>query len=185
MSKNIFPNIIKITYTTNGRDRFHWATTPVKPYKVGNICYMTYRYSVLYFLNLSLKRPPPPRKRQFLWKYPNPETVIAPCFNAFAHAQSTYFPIDLTNITSFFWSTMNIKHENHLRDIHPVRHAKHPKQILQTKHIYSKIERTRIWFCRGGGGGGLTVYVEAEYVFPIFCARQYFFSSNFRTDHLF
>ena len=26
-----------------------------QPYKVGNICYMTYRYSVLYFLNLSLK----------------------------------------------------------------------------------------------------------------------------------
>ena len=34
---------------------------------------------------------------------------------------------------------MNIKHENHLRHIHPVRHAKHPKQILQTKHIYNKI----------------------------------------------
>ena len=38
------------------RNRFHWAATPLKPYKVGNICYMTYRYySVLYFLNLSLK----------------------------------------------------------------------------------------------------------------------------------
>ena len=33
-------------------------------------------------------------KRQFLWKYPNPETVIVLCFNAFAHAQSTYFPIE-------------------------------------------------------------------------------------------
>ena len=33
-------------YTTKGRDRFHWAATPLKPYKVGNICYMTYRYSV-------------------------------------------------------------------------------------------------------------------------------------------
>ena len=42
-------------YTTKGRDRFHWAATPLKPYKIGNICYMTYRYSVLYFLNLSLK----------------------------------------------------------------------------------------------------------------------------------
>ena len=41
-------------YTTKGRDRFHWAATPLKPHKVGNICYMTYRYSVLYFLNLSL-----------------------------------------------------------------------------------------------------------------------------------
>ena len=45
----------KYFYTTKGRDRFHWAATPLKPYKVGNICYMTYRYSVLYFLNLSLK----------------------------------------------------------------------------------------------------------------------------------
>ena len=41
-------------------------------------------------------------------------------------------------------STMNIKHENHYRHIHPVRHAKHPKQILQTKHIYNKINRTTI-----------------------------------------
>ena len=42
-------------YTTKGRDRFHRAATPLKPHKVGNICYMTYRYSVLYFLNLSFK----------------------------------------------------------------------------------------------------------------------------------
>ena len=42
---------------------------------------MTYRYSVLFFLNLSLKHFFPHRKRQFLWKYPNPETVIVPCFN--------------------------------------------------------------------------------------------------------
>ena len=45
----------KYIYTTKGRDRFHWAATPLKPHKVGNICYMKYRYSVLYFLNLSLK----------------------------------------------------------------------------------------------------------------------------------
>ena len=64
-----------------GRDRFHWAATPLKPYKVGNICYMTYRYSVLYFLNMSFKKNFPHRKRQFLWKYQNPETVIVPCFN--------------------------------------------------------------------------------------------------------
>ena len=68
-------------YTTKGRDWFHWAATPLKPYKVGNICYMTYRYSVLYFLNLSLKHFFPHRKQLFLWKYPNPETVIVPCFN--------------------------------------------------------------------------------------------------------
>ena len=78
------------------RDRFHWAATPLKPYKVVNICYMTYRYySVLYFL-LSLKHFFSYRKRQFLGKYSNPETVIVPSFNAFAHAQSTYmyFPIE-------------------------------------------------------------------------------------------
>ena len=70
-----------IFYTTKGRDRFHWAATPLKPYKVGNICYMTYRYCVLYFLNLSLKHFISHKKRQFLWKYPNPETVIVPCLN--------------------------------------------------------------------------------------------------------
>ena len=70
-----------IIYTTKGRDRFHWAATPLIPYKVGNICYMTYMYSVLYFLNLSLKQFFPHRKRQFLWKYPNPETVIVSCLN--------------------------------------------------------------------------------------------------------
>ena len=88
-------------YTTKGRDRFHWAATPLKPYKVGNICYMTYRYSVLYFLNLSLKHFFCHRKRQFLWKYPNPETVIVPCFNAFAHAQ-------LMNIYFQFFAGDNI-----------------------------------------------------------------------------
>ena len=58
------------------------------------ICYMMYRYSVLYFLNLSLNHFISHRKRQFLWKYTHPEAVIVPCFNAFAHAQSTYFPIE-------------------------------------------------------------------------------------------
>ena len=70
------------------------------------------------------------------------------------------------------------------RHIHPVRHAKHPKQIPQTKHIYNKIKRTTIWFCRGGGGS-LAVYVESEYLFPIFWGRQYLFSSNFSTHRPF
>ena len=42
-------------YTIKGRDRFHSSATPRKPYKFGNTCYMTYRNSVLYFLNLTLK----------------------------------------------------------------------------------------------------------------------------------
>ena len=42
-------------YTTKGRDRFHWAAILLKPYRIGNICYMTYNCSVLFFLNLSLK----------------------------------------------------------------------------------------------------------------------------------
>ena len=55
-------------YTTKGRDRFHWAPTPLKPYRVGNICYMTYRLRVLYFLNFSVKQFFFHKKRQFLWK---------------------------------------------------------------------------------------------------------------------
>ena len=35
-----------------------------------------------------------------------------------------------------------------------------------------------------GRGGGLAVYVESEYLFPIFCGRQYLFLSYFSTDHL-
>ena len=64
-------------------------------------------------------------------------------------------------------------------------HAKHHTQILQTKHIYNKIKRTTILFCGGGEHMGLAVYVETEYLFPIFCGRQYLFSSNFSTAHLF
>ena len=37
----------------------------------------------------------------------------------------------------------------------------------------------------GEVGGGLAVYVESEYLFPISCGRQYLFSSNFSKDHLF
>ena len=108
--------------------------------------------------------------------------MILPLFYLKAQANTGALPIlcafyciNLLNLTT----TMNIKHENHLRHIHPVRHAKHPKQIIQTKHIYNKIKRTTISFC-GGGAGVLTVYVESEYLFPIFCGRQYQFSSNFR-----
>ena len=31
-------------YTTKGRDRFHWAATPLKPYKFGNICYLSLKH---------------------------------------------------------------------------------------------------------------------------------------------
>ena len=55
----------KKIYTTKGRDRFHWAATPLKPHKVKKICYMTYRYSVLYFLNLSLKHFSPTENGKF------------------------------------------------------------------------------------------------------------------------
>ena len=65
-------------YNTKGRDRFLGAATPLKPYKVGNICDITYKCSVLYFLNLSLKQSFFHRKRQFLRKYPNSDRVIVP-----------------------------------------------------------------------------------------------------------
>ena len=59
---------------------------------------------------------------------------------------------------------MNIKHENHKRHSHTARHAKHPKQILQTKHIYNKIKRTTIWFW-GGGGGGILQFMTSQNIY--------------------
>ena len=53
----------------------------MKPYKVGNICYMTYRYSVLYFLNLSLKHFFLPQKTAIFVKISKFKTVIVPCLN--------------------------------------------------------------------------------------------------------
>ena len=158
-------------YTTKGRDRFHWAATPLKPYTVGNICYMMYRYSVLYCLwNIFYHG-----KRQFLWTYRNPETVIVPCFNVSRTlnrrtSQSLY-------IVSA--SVCSIKR----RHIHPVRHAKHPKQILQTKHTFTTKSRGRPFDSAGERGVGLAVYVESEYLFPIFYGRQYLFSSIFSKDN--
>ena len=68
---------IYTTYT-NGGDRFHLADTPLKPKLVGNICYMTYRYSVLYFLNLSLKHFFPQKTAIFV-KISKSETVLVLC----------------------------------------------------------------------------------------------------------
>ena len=52
---------------------------------------------------------------------------------------------------------------------------------VEMKHIYNKIKRTTILFC---GEGGLADYVESEYLFWIYCVRQYLFSSKFSTDHV-
>ena len=57
------------------------------------VIYMTFGYSVLYFLNLSLKHFPP-KKTAIYVKISKSEVVVVPCLNAFAHAQSTYFPIE-------------------------------------------------------------------------------------------
>ena len=54
-------------------------------------------------------------------------------------------------------SLLNIKG----RHIHSERHAKHPKQILQTKHTFTTKLRGPP-FDYAGEGGGLAVYVEAE-----------------------
>ena len=40
------------------------------------------------------------------------------------------------------------------RHIHPVRHAKHPKQILQTKHTFTTKLRGRPFDSAGEGGSG-------------------------------
>ena len=34
--------LLFLIYNTNGRDRFHWAATPPKPYQVGNIIGIVY-----------------------------------------------------------------------------------------------------------------------------------------------
>ena len=36
---------MKHIYTTKGRDRFHWAVTPLKPHKVGNIWKKTEKWA--------------------------------------------------------------------------------------------------------------------------------------------
>ena len=71
----------KKIYNTKGGDRFHWAATPPKPYTVGNIWYMTYNVWCIILPKFVGETFFSHRKRQFLWKYPNPETVIVPCFN--------------------------------------------------------------------------------------------------------
>ena len=69
--------------------------TPLKPYKVRNICYMTYSYSVLYFLNLSLKHFffPPTENGNFCENIQSGDRNHS-VFYRVAHAQSTYFPIE-------------------------------------------------------------------------------------------
>ena len=149
------PVYIDIIYTTTGRDRFHWAASPLKPYKVGNICYMTYRYSMyMYFLNLSLKHFFSHRKRQLLWKYPNPETVIVPCFNVSRMPNRRTSQSKIEDVVH----CKCISLLNKGRHIHPVRHAKHSKQILQTKHTFTTKLRGRPFDSaglRGGGGAGI------------------------------
>ena len=107
-------------YTTKGRDRFHWAATPLKPYKVGNICYMTYRYIVLYFLNLSLKKKIPTENGNFC------ENIQIRRPLSFHVLTCRACPIDaLPNrryIVHVSASVCSIKG----RHIHPVRHAKLP-----------------------------------------------------------
>ena len=68
----------------------------MKPYKVGNICNMT--YSVLNFLILSLKHIFPqenPTRICFYIKYPNSETVIYPFLVRFRACQVDVLPTKL------------------------------------------------------------------------------------------
>ena len=119
---------------------------------------MTYRYSVLYFLNLSLNIFFH-RKRQFLWKYPNPETVIVLCFNLSRMPNQRTSQSKIEDIVH--WSAILCLIKG--RHIHPVRHAKHPKQILQTKHKFTTKLRGRP-FDFAGEGGGLAVYVKSGFL---------------------
>ena len=40
-----------------------------------------------------------------------------------------------------------------LRHIQQIRHVKHPKQMIQTKHIYNKIKGPQFDSAGEGGGG--------------------------------
>ena len=122
---------------------------------------MTYRYSVLYFLNLSLKHFYPTENGNFC------ENIqIRRPFNV------SRIPNQRRQKTLYIVcaSVCSIKG----RHIRPVKHAKHPKQILQTKHTFT----TKLSGCpfdSAGGGGGLAVYVQSEYLFPIFCSDNIYF----------
>ena len=142
---------ILIDNITQGRDRFHWAATPLKPYKVGNICYMTYRYSVLYFFNLSLKHFSPHRKRQFLWKYPNPETVIVPCFNV-----SSQSKIETLYIVSA--SVCSIK-GRHIQTFNIFKQKAHVSHRSPEKPVYIYMYR-HIWEERQGEGKTISPFWE-------------------------
>ena len=141
---------------------------------------MTYRYIVLYFLNLSLKHFFPTENGNFC------ENIQIRRPLSFRVLTCRACPIDVLpnrrqkTLYIVSASVCSIKG----RHIHPVRYAKHAKQILQTKHTFTTKLRGRP-FDSAGDGGSLAVYVESEYLFPIFCGRQYLFSSNFSTDHLF
>ena len=75
-----------------------------------------------------------------------------------------------------------------------IEHVKMILPLFKCKHRQTKFRPTKALpvFCAlydylilRGMGGGLAVYVESEYLFPIFCRRQYLFLSNVSTDHLF
>ena len=85
------------------------------------------------------------RKRQLLWKYPNPETVIVPCINVSRMPNRRTSQSKMEDIVRASICSNKGKH------IHPVRHAKHPKQILQTKHTFTTFDSAG----EGGGSGSL------------------------------
>ena len=122
---------------------------------------MAYRYSVLYFLNLFLKHFFPTEKGNFC------ENIQIRRPFSFRVLTCRACPIDVLpnrrqkTLYIVSASVCSIKE----RHIHPVRHAKHPKQILQTTHTHlqQNYEADHLIHYAGEGGGCLAVYAESEY----------------------
>ena len=133
----------KYIYTTKGRGRFHWAAIPLKPHKVGNICYMTYRYSVLYFPNLSLKHFFPTENGNFF------ENIQIRRPLSFRVLTCRACPIEV--LPNRRWKTLYIVSAS----VCSIKGRLKTPQANPTDetHIYNKIKRTTIWFCVGGGRG--------------------------------
>ena len=102
---------------------------------------MKYRFSVLYFLNLFLKH-------FFLTENGNfCENIQIRRPLSFCVLTCRACPIDVLPDRCTVCSVKG-------RHIHPVRLAKHPKQILQTKHTFTKKLRGRPFDSAGEGWGG-------------------------------
>ena len=138
-------------YTTKGWDRFNWAATPLKPYKVGNICYMMCRHDVLYFINLSLKHFFPTENGNFCEniQIQRPLSFRVLTRSRMPNRRTSQSKIDCVHCKG-------ISLLNSTTAYSPSTPRKTPQaNPTDETHVYNKIKRTTIWFCGGGGSGSL------------------------------